>query len=170
MYGYRLHSYQKFFARAHTLRGIWRFLSGGNIWPTLYMKQMQETEVMFLLSVVYWHQKAIMIYLTIYSRFLLFFQITGANKILLFYTTLKEKTHKSEPNKNGLTCLRPNEFPREISNSAIKILIAKAEEERLSLIKDPKEVENENSQLKKDVQRLEEKLNKILNALRIPEN
>merc|ERR1712223_498137 len=58
-------------------------------------------------------------------------KVTGANKILLFYTTLKEKTVKSYPNTKSVSCLSLNEFPREITNTAIQILNSKAEHERL---------------------------------------
>ena len=95
-----------------------------------------------------------------------FSQVTGANKILLFYTTLKEKTVKTHPNKKSVSCLNLNDFPREITNAAIQILNSKAENDRLAIIE--ANAENETTaELKKDMQRLEDKLDKIMNALRI---
>ena len=95
-----------------------------------------------------------------------FSQVTGANKILLFYTTLKEKTVKTHPNRKSVSCLNLNDFPREITNAAIQILNSKAENDRLAIIE--ANAENETTaELKKDMQRLEDKLDKIMNALRI---
>ena len=95
-----------------------------------------------------------------------FSQVTGANKILLFYTTLKEKTVKTHPNRKSVSCLNLNDFPREITNAAIQILNSKAENDRLAIIE--ANAENETTaELKKDIQRLEDKLDKIMNALRI---
>ena len=64
-----------------------------------------------------------------------------------------------------MSCLSLNEFPRDITNAAVQILNSKAEHERLALIE--ANAENETSELKKDMQRLEDKLDKIMNALRI---
>ena len=72
---------------------------------------------------------------------------------------------KSCPNKKSVSCLSLNEFPRDITNAAVQILNSKAEHERLALIE--ANAENETSELKKDMQRLEDKLDKIMNALRI---
>ena len=72
---------------------------------------------------------------------------------------------KSCPNKKSVSCLSLNEFPRDITNAAVQILNSKAENERLALIE--ANAENETSELKKDMQRLEDKLDKIMNALRI---
>jgi hypothetical protein len=95
-----------------------------------------------------------------------FSQVTGANKILLFYTTLKEKTVKTHPNRKSVSCLNLNDFPREITNAAIQILNSRAENDRLAMIE--ANAENKTTtEFKKDMQRLEEKLDKIMNALRI---
>ena len=72
---------------------------------------------------------------------------------------------KSYPNNKRVSCLSLNEFPREITNAAINILNSKAEHERLAMIEAT--AENETTELKKDMQRLEDKLDKIMNALRI---
>ena len=107
-----------------------------------------------------------LILILIFQVIIFFSQVTGANKILLFYTTLKEKTVKTHPNRKSVSCLNLNDFPREITNAAIQILNSKAENERLARIE--ANAENETTtELKKDIQRLEDKLDKIMNALRI---
>ncbi len=92
-------------------------------------------------------------------------QLTGANKILLFYTTLQEKQKKFEPNKDLASCCGKGELPREICNELIKILIAKEKMNRQK-IEEESQV-NETIELKKDIKRIEDKLNKILTALKL---
>ena len=58
-----------------------------------------------------------------------------------------------------------NEFPREITSSAIQIIVEKEEQERKARLES--NAENEAQELKKDMKKLEQKLNKIMNALRI---
>ena len=87
-------------------------------------------------------------------------KLSGANKILLFYNTLKSKSITSYPNRFSNNCTRNDVFPREITNDAIKILIQKEEQERL-------EKEETEDDLRKDIKRLEEKLAKIMTAFGI---
>ena len=73
---------------------------------------------------------------------------------------------KTHPNRKSVSCLNLNDFPREITNAAIQILNSQAENDRLAMIE--ANAGNETTaELKKDMQRLEEKLDKIMNALRI---
>ena len=61
-----------------------------------------------------------------------------------------------------------NEFPREITSSAIQIIVDKEEQERKFRLETS--AANEAQELKKDMQRLELKLNKIMQALRIKDD
>ena len=106
-------------------------------------------------------------------------QVTGASRILLFYTELPDKVKECNPNKQRTSCMSLTEFPREITSAAIQIIIEKEEQDRkarlelsaeneaLELKKDMKKFEQE---LKKDMKKFEQKLNKIMNALRIKDD
>ena len=60
------------------------------------------------------------------------------------------------------------EFPREITSAAIQIIIEKEEQDRKARLE--LSAENEALELKKDMKKFEQKLNKIMNALRIKDD
>jgi hypothetical protein len=78
---------------------------------------------------------------------------------------LPEKKFKCQPNKKEISCLILEEFPREVSEAAIEILIAKDDQERKARLESDSETET--SKLKEDLKRLEDKLDKVMTALRI---
>ena len=96
------------------------------------------------------------------------FQVTGASRILLFYTELPDKIKEYSPNKKMAPCMSLTELPREITSSAIQIIIEKEEQDRRARLE--LSAENEAQELKKDMKKLENKLNKIMNALRIKDD
>ena len=95
-------------------------------------------------------------------------QVTGASRILLFYTELPDKIKECNPNKQRTSCMSLTEFPREITTAAIQIIIEKEEQDRKARLE--LSAENEAQELKKDMKKLEQKLNKIMNALRIKDD
>ena len=95
-------------------------------------------------------------------------QVTGASRILLFYTELPDKVKECNPNKQRTSCMSLTEFPREITSAAIQIIIEKEEQDRKARLE--LSAENEAQELKKDMKKIEQKLNKIMNALRIKDD
>ena len=89
-------------------------------------------------------------------------QITGASRILLFYTTLSDKKAKSCPNKKTMSCLSLDEFPREINSAAIQILIQQENIARKT------ELESDDDQsIKNQLKKLEAQLNLIMTSLKL---
>lgn len=101
------------------------------------------------------------------TAFHLLRKVTGANRILLFYTTLKDKSVKFSPNKYDHSCLNKNGFPREITQAAIKILIEKENQERQNLEDNTAADNNKVEELQKDIQRLEQKINSLMKAFNV---
>ena len=95
-------------------------------------------------------------------------QVTGASRILLFYTELPDKVKECNPNKQRTSCMSLTEFPREITSAAIQIIIEKEEQDRKARLE--LSAENEAQELKKGMKKFEQKLNKIMNALRIKDD
>ena len=88
---------------------------------------------------------------------IIYFQITGASRILLFYTSLPDKKAKSCPNKRNASCISMNEFPREINSAAIQIIVDKENSARKE-----SEMENEDDDsIKNQLRKLQDQLNSI---------
>ncbi len=88
--------------------------------------------------------------------------VTGATGILLFYSTLPDKTHTVRPNKTG-SCLEATIMDEQVVASSKAIIVRKEQERRKQQDSGGKGVED----LYQQVKALEDKIDKLMKSFKI---